>query len=61
MKFNIIPDIVIYGKAISNGYPMGVILGKKYGFDFLPKDHRGILENQIDLPEDVKSQLEGLP
>ena len=33
MKFNIIPDIVIYGKAISNGYPMGVILGKKYVMD----------------------------
>ena len=26
---NIIPDIIVYAKGISNGYPMGVILGKK--------------------------------
>jgi glutamate-1-semialdehyde 2,1-aminomutase len=29
MEYKIIPDIVIFGKAISNGYPLGVILGKK--------------------------------
>jgi glutamate-1-semialdehyde aminotransferase len=27
--FNVEPDIVVFGKAISNGYPLGVILGKK--------------------------------
>lgn len=27
--FNIIPDIVVYGKAISNGFPMAAIVGKK--------------------------------
>lgn len=27
--FNIEPDIVIFGKAISNGYPLGVILGNE--------------------------------
>ncbi|MCX8082659.1 MAG: aminotransferase class III-fold pyridoxal phosphate-dependent enzyme [bacterium] len=26
--FNVIPDIVVYGKAISNGYPMAVIVGR---------------------------------
>ena len=27
--FNVEPDIVVYAKGISNGYPMGVIVGKK--------------------------------
>jgi glutamate-1-semialdehyde aminotransferase/spore coat polysaccharide biosynthesis protein SpsF (cytidylyltransferase family) len=27
--FNVNPDIVIFGKAISNGYPLGVVLGKE--------------------------------
>ena len=28
-KFNINPDIVVYGKTIANGIPMGAIIGKK--------------------------------
>jgi len=58
----ILPLVAISGLPIPIPItPLLIILGKKYGFDFLPKDHRGILENQIDLPEDVKSQLDGLP
>jgi len=29
IDLNIIPDIVVYGKAISNGFPMSAIIGKK--------------------------------
>jgi glutamate-1-semialdehyde aminotransferase len=29
LKFGIEPDIAVYAKGISNGYPMGVVLGKK--------------------------------
>ena len=29
LKYNVFPDIAIFGKAISNGYPMGAIIGKK--------------------------------
>ena len=29
LKFGIEPDIAVFAKGISNGYPMGVILGKK--------------------------------
>lgn len=28
-NYNVKPDIVVYGKAIANGYPMGIIVGKK--------------------------------
>jgi glutamate-1-semialdehyde aminotransferase len=28
-KLGILPDIIVYGKCISNGYPMAVILGKE--------------------------------
>jgi glutamate-1-semialdehyde aminotransferase len=28
MLFEVEPDIAVFGKAISNGYPMGIILGK---------------------------------
>lgn len=27
--FDVVPDIVVYGKAISNGYPMAAVVGKK--------------------------------
>lgn len=27
-SFNVNPDMVVYGKAIANGYPMGIIVGK---------------------------------
>jgi glutamate-1-semialdehyde aminotransferase len=29
LKLGINPDIAVFGKAISNGYPMGVVIGKK--------------------------------
>ena len=29
LLFNLEPDIAVFGKGISNGYPMGIILGKK--------------------------------
>ena len=29
LQLNIEPDIAVFGKAISNGYPLGVIIGKK--------------------------------
>lgn len=29
LKFGINPDIAVFAKAISNGYPMGVVIGKK--------------------------------
>jgi hypothetical protein len=58
----ILPLVAISGLPIPIPItPLLVVLGKKYGFDFLPKDHRAILENQIDLPESVKLQLDGLP
>ena len=30
--------------------PLLIMLGKKYGFDFLPKDHRGLLKDDEDKP-----------
>jgi glutamate-1-semialdehyde aminotransferase len=33
LKFGVNPDIAIFGKAISNGYPMGAIIGKKEVMD----------------------------
>lgn len=33
MKYNVIPDIAVFGKAISNGFPMGAILGKEKVMD----------------------------
>lgn len=29
LKYNVFPDIAIFGKAISNGYPMGAVIGTK--------------------------------
>ena len=58
----ILPLVAISGLPIPIPItPLLIMLGKKYGFDFLPKDHRGILSIEIELPEDVKSQLEDLP
>jgi hypothetical protein len=57
----ILPLVAISGLPIPIPItPLLIMLGKKYGFDFLPRDHRGILNNVIELTEDVKSQLEGL-
>ncbi len=36
-KLNINPDIVVYGKTIANGIPMGAIVGKKKIFSFALK------------------------
>ena len=58
----ILPLVVISGLPIPIPItPLLIVLGKKYGFDFLPKDHRGILNSEIDLSEEIKSQLVELP
>lgn len=58
----ILPLVAISGLPIPIPItPLLVVLGKKYGFDFLPKDHRSLLQKEIELPPDIKSQLEGLP
>jgi hypothetical protein len=47
----IIPLIAISGIPIPIPItPLLIMLGKKYGFDFLPKDHRGLLEDDKDIP-----------
>lgn len=58
----ILPLVAISGLPIPIPItPLLIVLGKKYGFDFLPKDHRSLLQIEIELPQEVKSQLEGLP
>jgi hypothetical protein len=48
----ILPLVVISGIPIPIPItPLLVMLGKKYGFDFLPKDHRGLLSTD---KEDTK-------
>lgn len=32
-RFDVTPDVVVYGKAIANGYPMGAIVGKEWVMD----------------------------
>lgn len=55
----ILPLVAISGLPIPIPItPLLIMLGKKYGFDFLPKDHRGILENEVELTDDLKLQLE---
>jgi hypothetical protein len=59
----IIPLVAISGIPIPIPItPLLIVLGKKYGFDFIPKDHRGILNNEVqltlDLQEIIKSQPE---
>jgi hypothetical protein len=47
----IIPLVAISGIPIPIPItPLLVVLGKKYGFDFLPKDHRGLLKDDEDKP-----------
>ena len=36
-SYNVIPDIVVYGKALANGYPICAVLGKKKFMKFLSK------------------------
>jgi hypothetical protein len=58
----ILPLVAISGLPIPIPItPLLIVLGKKYGFDFLPKDHRGILNSEVELSEHIKSQLDGLP
>lgn len=48
----ILPLVAISGIPIPIPItPLLIMLGKKYGFDFLPKDHRGLLEED---KEDIK-------
>ena len=45
----ILPLVAISGIPIPIPItPLLIMLGKKYGFDFLPKDHRGLLKDEID-------------
>jgi glutamate-1-semialdehyde 2,1-aminomutase len=32
-RFGVTPDVVVYGKAIANGYPMGAVVGKEWVMD----------------------------
>lgn len=58
----ILPLVAISGLPIPIPItPLLIMLGRKYGFDFLPKDHRGILENEIELSDELKSNLENIP
>ena len=58
----ILPLIAIQGIPIPIPItPLLVVLGKKYGFDFLPKDHRSLLQPELQLLEDTISQLDGVP
>ena len=42
----IIPLVAISGIPIPIPLtPLLIMLGKKYGFDFMPKDHRGLLKD----------------
>jgi hypothetical protein len=53
----IIPLVAISGIPIPIPLtPLLILLGKKYGFDFLPKDHRGLLKD--DETEDKKLDKE---
>lgn len=54
----ILPLVAIAGLPIPIPItPFLIILGKKYGFDFLPKDHRLILQNRIQIPQEITNQL----
>jgi hypothetical protein len=58
----ILPLVAISGLPIPIPItPLLIVLGKKYGFDFLPRDHRKLLNKEIELTPDVISQLDGLP
>lgn len=58
----ILPLVAISGIPIPVPItPLLVLLGKKYGFDFLPKDNRELLKNNILIPEEITNQLLKLP
>lgn len=47
----ILPLVAISGIPIPIPItPLLIMLGKKYGFDFLPKDHRGLLKDDEEIP-----------
>jgi hypothetical protein len=47
----IIPLVAVSGIPIPIPLtPLLIMLGKKYGFDFLPKDHRGLLKDDEKTP-----------
>ena len=47
----IIPLVAISGIPIPIPLtPLLIMLGKKYGFDFMPKDHRGLLKDDEETP-----------
>lgn len=49
----IIPLVAISGLPIPIPItPLLIMLGKKYGFDFLPKDHRDLLKDDKDTKND---------
>ena len=50
----ILPLVAISGIPIPIPItPLLIMLGKKYGFDFLPKDHRGLLSDDKPDGDDV--------
>ncbi len=58
----ILPLVAISGIPIPVPItPLLVMLGKKYGFDFLPKDHRDILKNECELPQSIVEEIKELP
>lgn len=58
----ILPLVAISGLPIPIPItPLLIMLGKKYGFDFLPKDHRELLTKEIELSDELKSSIKGLP
>ncbi len=51
----IIPLVAISGIPIPIPItPLLIMLGKKYGFDFLPRDHRGLLKDEEKTPPTVE-------
>ncbi len=51
----IIPLVAISGIPIPIPItPLLIILGKKYGFDFLPRDHRGLLKDEEETPPTIE-------
>ncbi len=58
----ILPLVAISGIPIPIPItPLLVMLGKKYGFDFLPRDHRDILKNECELPQSIVEEIKELP
>lgn len=58
----ILPLVAISGLPIPIPItPFLIVLGKKYGFDILPKDHRSLLKSEIKLPETLQKELETIP